>query len=158
MKKNTVFSFAIFSVALFGLIVATSQTTKRKPGNIVPAAFLDGAWQRVYHYNGKTGTVGEPKEFVVVHDGFFSSIGQDAEGRWTNTHGGSFEIDGNLMKNHLTYSSHPDILGFTNWVEYKLNEDTLTMIWNIKKMITPQGQEITVQMPNSESKYIRAKR
>lgn len=158
MKKNVFFPATVFSVVLFGIIVAAAQPSKRKSSSSVSASILDGAWQRVYHHNGKTTTTGEPKEFVVVHDGFFSSIGQDAEGRWTNTHGGSFELNGKLMKNHLLYSSHTDRLGFTNWVEYELKGDTLTMKWNIKKMITPQGQEITVEMPTSESKFIRAKR
>jgi len=150
--------FGVFSMFLFSLIIAAAQTSKRKIGDLAPANALDGAWQRVYHYNGKTSSADEPKEFVVVHDGFFSSIGQDGEGRWTNTHGGTFEINGNLMKNHLLYSSHPDILGFTNWVEYELKKDTLIMKWNIKKMLTPQGQEVIVQMPTSESKFIRAKK
>jgi hypothetical protein len=158
MKKNIMLSCAVFSVFLSGLIVAVAQTPKRKLDNSAPVAALNGAWQRVYHHNGKTVTTGEPKEFVVVHDGFFSSIGQNSEGRWANTHGGSFELSGNLMKNHLLYSSHTDRLGFTNWVEYELKGDTLMMKWNVKKMITPQGQEITVEMPTSESKYIRAKR
>lgn len=158
MKKNVFFPATVFSVVLFGIIVAAAPPSKRKSSSSVSASILDGAWQRVYHHNGKTTTTGEPKEFVVVHDGFFSSIGQDAEGRWTNTHGGSFELNGKLMKNHLLYSSHTDRLGFTNWVEYELKGDTLTMKWNIKKMITPQGQEITVEMPTSESKFIRAKR
>ncbi|MEJ7643504.1 MAG: hypothetical protein WKF87_02850 [Chryseolinea sp.] len=158
MKKIVFVSATLFYVVLFGLTVATAQTSKRKSSNSTSVPALNGAWQRVYHYNGKTTTTGEPKEFVVVHDGFFSSIGQDAEGHWTNTHGGSFELSDNLMKNHLLYSSHPDILGFTNWAEYEVKSDTLTLKWNIKKMITPQGQEITVERPSSESKYIRAKR
>lgn len=147
-----------FSLVFLCLILTAGQPSKSKSGNNISASRVDGAWQRVYHYNGKTTTTGEPKEFVVVHDGFFSSIGQDAEGRWTNTHGGSYELRGKLMKNHLLYSSHTDRLGFTNWVEYELKGDTLTMKWNIKKMLTPQGQEITVQMPTTESKFIRAKR
>jgi hypothetical protein len=62
------------------------------------------------------------------------------------------------MKSHLLYSSHSDRLGFTTWVEYQLKGDTLTLQFNSKKMLTPQGQEITVEMPTSESKFIRAKR
>ena len=116
MKKIVFLPVTVFSVVLFGLIVAAAQTSKRKSGNTAPAAALNGAWQRVYHFNGKTTTTGEPKEFVVVYNGFFSSIGQDAEGRWTNTHGGYYEISGNLMKNDLLYSSHTDMLRLTNWV------------------------------------------
>jgi hypothetical protein len=158
MKKIFFLPVSVLSVALFSLIVAVAQSSNRKSVNSTSVPALNGGWQRVYHHNGKTATTGEPKEFVVVYDGFFSSIGQDAEGRWINTHGGSFELNGNLMKNHLLYSSHPDILGFTNWVEYELKADTLIMKWNIKKMITAQGQEITIDRPSSESKYIRAKK
>jgi flagellar basal body rod protein FlgG len=158
MKKNVFFPATVFSVVLFSLIAAGAQTSKRKSTSSGSASALNGAWQRVYHYNGKTTITGEPKEFAVIHDGFFSSIGHDTEGRWTNTHGGSFELNGNVMKNHLLYSSHTDRLGFTTWVEYDLEGDTLTLKFNSKKMVTPQGQEITVEMPTSESKFIRAKR
>lgn len=158
MKKKFFFPATLLSVAIFSLLTANAQHSKRKLSNSTSASAVEGAWERVYHFNGKMTTTGEPKEFAVVYNGFFSSIGQDADGRWTNTHGGSYEIKGNLMTNHLLYSSHPDILGFTNWVEYKIEGDTLTLKWNIKKMITPQGQEITVEIPTSESKYIRAKR
>jgi hypothetical protein len=158
MKRNVFFPATLFSVVLIGLIVAAAPTSKRKSSSRAFASAMDGAWQRVYRYNGKTTTTGEPKEFVVVHDGFFSSVGQDTEGRWTNTHSGSFELEGKLMKNHLLYSSHADRLGFTNWIEYELKGDTLTLKFNSKKMLTPQGQEITVEMPTSESKFIRAKR
>lgn len=124
MKKNVFFPATVFPVVLCGLIVPAAPGSKRKLGHSSTTSALDGAWQRVYHHNGKTTTTGAPREFVVVHDGFFSSIGQDAEGRWRNTHGGSFELDGKLLKNHLLYSSPPDILGLTNWVEYEVKGHT----------------------------------
>lgn len=61
------------------------------------------------------------------------------------------------MKNHLLYS-HQSILGFTYWVEYELKGDTLIIKWNINKMLTPDGEEITVDSPAAESKFIRGKK
>jgi hypothetical protein len=157
MKKIVFIQCASFLVVLFWVNVAAAQSLKSSEDKSAYPPALNGAWQRVYYYNGKTTTTGEPKEFVVVYDGFFSSIGQDSSGSWSNTHAGTFEINGNLMKNHLLYSSHPERMGSIQWVEFELREDTLTMKW-FKKLITPQGQDITAEMPKAESKYIRAKK
>jgi hypothetical protein len=157
MKSIVSISYAAFLASLFLVNQAVAQTSKSKTGINADATALNGAWQRVYYYNGKTATTGEPKEIVVVHDGFFSSVGQDSSGRWNNTHVGTFETDGNIMKNILLYSSHPERVGSTNWVEYELKGDTLIMNWS-KKLITAQGQDITAQMPKTVSKFIRAKK
>ena len=117
----------------------------------------DGAWQRIYDFDGKETTTGEPKEFVILYNGFFSSVGQDSTGKWGNTHVGTYEISGNTMKNILLYSSHPERVGSTHWIEYDMKGDTLTIKW-FKKLVTAQGQDITAQMPKAESKYIRAKK
>src|SRR4030095_13859520 len=155
MKKIFFIQCTVTLMTLFAVNIAAAQSSENSIGN---NAAVNGAWQRVYYDNGKTTTTtGEPKEFVVVHDGFFSSIGQDSSGRWSNTHAGTFEISGNIMKNHLLYSSHTERVGSDHWVEFELKGDTLTMKW-FKKMITPQGQDITAQMPKAESKYIRAKK
>jgi hypothetical protein len=157
MKNNISVLCAIFFAFLFGADTAMAQSSKSKGGNDVYTPALDGAWQRVYHHNGKTTTTGEPKEFVLIYDGFFSSVGQDSAGRWNNTHVGTFETNDNVMKNSLLYSSHPERVGSQMWVEYELKGDTLTMKWS-KKIITAQGRDITAQMPKAESKYIRSKK
>ena len=117
----------------------------------------DGAWQRIYDFDGKKTTTGEPKEFVLLYNGFFSSVGQDSTGNWGNTHVGTYELSGNTMKNILRYSSHPERVGSTHWMDYEIKGDTLTIKW-FKKLVTAQGQDITAQMPKAESKYIRAKK
>ena len=153
--KN-MFSSQLLALLLFFSVVnaALAQSAKSKTGNNTNA--LNGAWQRVYYYNGKTTTSAEPKEFALVHDGFFSSIGQDSTGRWNNTHGGIYEISGNIMKNKLLYSSHMNQMGSINWVEYELKGDTLIMKW-FKKVIDASGQDITARMPKAKSKFIRMK-
>ncbi len=154
--KN-MFSHQLLALLLFISLVneAEAQSAKSKTGNNAKA--LNGAWQRVYYYNGKTTTSGEPKEFAIVQDGFFSSIGQDSIGRWDNTHGGTYEISGNIMKNKLVYSSHINQMGSIIWVEYELKGDTLVMNWN-KKLINASGQDITARMPKAKSKFIRMKK
>jgi len=153
--KNMFSSQLLASLLLFSVVnAAVAQSAKSKTGNNANA--LNGAWQRVYYYNGKTTTSGEPKEFALVHDGFFSSIGQDSTGRWNNTHGGIYEVTGNIMKNKLLYSSHISQMGSINWVEYELKGDTLVMNW-FKKMINASGQDITARMPKAKSKFIRMK-
>ncbi len=154
MKSRSSIQFVLLFLFLAFITEAVAQSSRSKTGNY-PSA-LNGAWQRVYYNNGKATTSGEPKEFALVHDGFFSSIGQDSTGRWNNTHGGTFEISGSLMKNKLLYTSHIDRMGSTNWVEYELKGDTLIMNWS-KKVITASGQDITARMPKAKSKFIRMK-
>ena len=153
---KTKLSHQLFALLLIFSLVneAVAQSGKSEKGNNTSA--INGAWQRVYSYNGKTTTSGEPKEFALVHNGFFSSIGQDSTGRWNNTHGGIYEISGNIMKNKLLYSSHLNSMGSINWVEYELKGDTLTMNW-FKKVINASGQDITARMPKAKSKFIRMK-
>jgi len=155
MKKIIPIQSAVILAVVFSINVTAAQSSANNTSN---NSAVNGAWERVYYYNGKTTTTGEPKEFVLVHDGFFSSIGQDSSGKWSNTHAGTFEISGNTMRNRLLYSSHPERVGSTHWVEFELKGDTLTMKW-FKKLITAQGQDITSQTPiNTESKYIMAKK
>lgn len=154
MKTRSSIQFVLLFLFLAFINEAVAQSSRSKTGSY-PSA-LNGAWQRVYYNNGKATTSGEPKEFALVHEGFFSSIGQDSTGRWNNTHGGTFEISGNLMKNKLLYTSHIDRIGSANWVEYELKGDTLIMNWS-KKVITASGQDITARMPKAKSKFIRMK-
>ena len=153
---------AITSIALFTLIFLAgsglAQSNKGKPNKGVTASTLNDAWQRIYSYHGNTATTGEPKEFVIMCDGFFSSVGQDSTGRWNVTHAGTFEVSGNTLKNSLRYSSHPERIGATHWVEFEVNGDTLTLRF-FKKFITAQGQDLTAQMPKDViAKYVRAKK
>lgn len=153
---KTMPSIKLIALLLFSALahetIAQSSKSKTKDNR----NSLNGAWQRVYYFNGKTTTSGEPKEFAVVYDGFFSSVGQDSTGRWTHTHAGTFEISGNIMKNKLLYTSTIEAKGVTNWVEYELKGDTLVMNWS-KKVITAGGQDITARMPKAKSKFIRVK-
>lgn len=121
------------------------------------AQSLDGAWQRVYYHDGKKASTDEPKEFLLLYNGFVSSVGQDSTGNWGNTHVGTYELSGNTIKSTLRYSSHPERVGSTQWMEYDMKSDTLTIKW-FKKLVTAQGQDLTGQMPRTESKYVRAKK
>jgi hypothetical protein len=153
--KNMLSPHLLVFLLFFALASETlAQSAKGKTGNNPKA--LNGAWQRVYSYNGKATTSGEPKEFALVHDGFFSSIGQDSTGRWKNTHGGIYEISGNIMKTKLLYASSINQMGSINWVEYEVKGDTLIMNW-FKKVIDASGKDITARMPKAKSKFIRMK-
>ena len=156
--KNAI---AISCAALFAFVLlytkGSAQKLPQKSDNTSGSA-LDGAWQRIYSYRGNTATTGEPKEFVIMYNGFFSSVGQDSTGHWNVTHAGAYEVSDNTLKNSIRYSSHPERIGATHWVEFEVKGDTLTLNW-FRKFITPQGQDITAQMPKGvTSKYIRAKK
>src|SRR5215218_9265868 len=154
MKNATANSCAALFAFLLLFTKGSAQRLPQKSDNTSGSA-LDGAWQRIYSYHGNTATTGEPKEFVIMCDGFFSSVGQDSTGRWNVTHAGTFEVSGNILKNSLRYSSHPERIGATHWVEFEVNGDTLTLRF-FKKFITAQGQDLTAQMPKDViAKYVR---
>ncbi len=61
---KTKLSHQLFALLLIFSLVneAVAQSGKSEKGNNTNA--INGAWQRVYSYNGKTTTWGEPKEFA----------------------------------------------------------------------------------------------
>jgi hypothetical protein len=158
MKKNIsrLFTALIFFLSLTNK--TTGQTSQNMLNKNQFATPVDGAWQRVHYFDGKTVATGEPKEFVVLHDGFFSSVGLDSTNRWSNTHAGIYELSGNTFKASVRYSSHPERIASIQGMDYELKGDTRSVKW-YKKLIDAQGKDVTAEMPKGAlSKYVRAKK
>lgn len=92
-----------------------------------------------------------------MHDGFFTVIRKDSTGAWDGTDAGTYDISGNLYKIKILYNSHPDRIGVTHWIEFRLERDTLYLNF-FKKLINPKGEDVTGQMQRSEGKYVRVKK
>lgn len=109
MKKCIFLLFAASFSLIFTSNNAAAQTSKKTSSNHNAISVLNGAWQTSWN-----GTAGIPssKEYIVLNDGFFSNIGQDSTGAWRETHGGTYEISGNIYKQKILYSSYPERIGF----------------------------------------------
>lgn len=154
MKKTVL---ALLCIAVF--VAGYAQSSANKNGNESLTASLNGAWQVVsVNVNGKDSSTGKPIEYWVLSDGFFSNVGLDSNGHWTDTHGGTYEIDGNIYKEKLVYSSHPERIGVTHWIEMRRTGDTLHMKY-FNKLIGPDGQDVTAQITDKmEVTLVRVKK
>jgi hypothetical protein len=143
---------------LVSFSTAEAQTVKKSAATSPTNSGLNGGWQRVYVLvNGKKEPSAQRPEFRVYHDGFFAIIGQDSAGAWVQTHGGTYELNGNLYKEHIKYSSFPARNGMVHWQEFKVNGDTVTFTL-FNKILRPNGQNITADMPKMKMVCVRARR
>jgi hypothetical protein len=138
-------------VSFFLSITSTNaQTAVSKTKNFITNAdgSLTGAWVSTDH-----------KQFAIMNDGFFSSIGQDSTGMWKDMHAGTYTIDNaNTITYKVLYSSFPDHVGAFHTAEYEIKGETLTIKW-FKKLIDATGTDITAQMPKgTQTQFVKAKK
>ncbi len=154
MKKYVFILLAASFNLLFILNKAAAQSSKKTSPNHHAISVLNGAWQTSWD---SAGGIPSGKEYIVLNDGFFSNIGQDSTGAWRETHGGTYEISGNLYKQKVLYSSHPDRMGAIHWMEFRMEGDNLYLNY-FKKLINSNGEDVTGQMHRMEQKFTRVKK
>ena len=154
MKKLLFPIFAACFILLVPFYTLKAQNTKKTSAQSPSISVLNGGWQRItVKVNDKTESGGQ--EFRVYHDGFFSILGQDSTGGWKETHGGTYEISGNLYKEKILYSSYPDRMGVIHWQEFTMKGDTVT--FNLfKKFINYQVNADS--LPKIEMVCVRMKK
>src|SRR5690606_1474207 len=138
MKKMLLY-FLVVSFFKFSTITTAqtfnSTTTIAENGDDP----ISGAWLSV-----------DNKDFIIMSDGFFSSVAQDSTGKWTETHVGSYILDNtNTITFKVNHSSFAYRIGYLHTIEYELNGDNLTIIW-YKKMIDNKGNDLTARMPKDQ--------
>jgi hypothetical protein len=154
MKKYVFILLSPTLALLLSLNKAEAQTSKNKSANHSSISLLNGAWQTTGQGTDGNAPV---RGYCVMHDGFFTVIGKDSTGAWNETDAGTYDISGNLYKIKILYDSHPERIGVTHWMEFKLEKDTLYLNF-FKKLINPKGEDVTGQMQRFEEKYVRAKK
>jgi hypothetical protein len=136
---------AIFCFLSTTTIAQTRTSTKisAKKSN----SSLSGAWHSV-----------DNKEFLIMSDGFFSSIAKDSTGNWTETYAGTYTIDNaNTITLKATHSSFAYRIGYLHTIEYNLTGDNLTFKL-YKKLIDPKAGDMTARMPkDQQTQYVRAR-
>lgn len=132
----------------FSSTITTAQTTNSNTTTAKStSSSISGAWLSA-----------DNKEFLIMSDGFYSSVAQDSTGKWAATHVGTYTADNtNTATFKVTHSSFAYRVGYLHTVEYDLNGENLTIKW-YKKMIDAKGGDITARMPKGEqTQYVRAK-
>lgn len=82
-----------------------------------------------------------------MHDGYFNSVGQDSAGKWDDVHAGTYTVNSdNTITFKILYSSWPDHVGAENTAEYTVSGETIKLR-HFKKLVDPQGKDLTDQMP-----------
>lgn len=153
MKKYLFLILPTFFIVL-SFASAKAQTSKNKSANHSSISKLNGGWQTTWH-NANSNV--SSMEYIVLHDGFFSNVGQDSTGAWREVHAGTYDISGNVYKQKILYSSYPDRMGATHWMDFRIKGDTLYLNF-FKKLITAKGEDVTGQMQRVEQKFVRAKK
>jgi len=110
---------------------------------------IDGSWIMVPGSDGKT------TQFKMFHDGFFSLLMQDKDGKWIGA-AGKYSIDGNDYKETFDYCTVAEYIGVTDWQELQITNDTL-YFKGFKKVIYPDGSDRTNKFEKFYEKRIRAK-
>ena len=129
-------------------ITTTAQTTSSNTTIVKNADIpFSGAWHSV-----------DNKEFLLMSDGFYSSVAQDSTGKWTAIHAGTYTVDkANTATFKVTHSSFAYRIGYLHTVAYDLNGENLTIRW-YQKMIDAKAADITDRMPKGQqTQYVRAK-
>ena len=149
MKKTKLLLF--ITILFLGFAKAGAQTTTKAATTSTDknmASPVTGAWQSA-----------DQKEFVIMNDGFFSSIAQDSTGKWADTHAGTYTLDNaNTLTLKVVHSSFPTHVGALHTVEYSLQGDMLTIKW-FKKLVDAKDGDITAQLPkDTQTQYMRAKK
>lgn len=146
--KKVFFCLLVVSFCLSSTITTAQSTTSQTTNSTTnKSSNITGAWRSV-----------DNKEFTIMSDGVFSSIGQDSTGRWSTTHAGTYTIDNaNTMTLKVLYSSFPYRIGSLHTVEYDVKGDNLTVMW-FKKLVDAKSGDITAQMPKgTQTQYQKFK-
>lgn len=146
MMKQTRFTILLLMLCFLSA-AATAQTAMHGTTSKNAGASLSGTWLSV-----------DNKEFLIMNDGFFSSVAQDSTGKWSEFHAGTYTLqNGHTAILKVSHSSFAYRIGYLHTIEYKLEGDKLT--FNLyKKMIDPKAGDVTDRMPKGvQSQYNRAK-
>lgn len=115
---------------------------------------IEGNWVTVsFEQNGKvTHPKRVPQQFKMFHDGYFSLVMYDEEGKFYLAGAGPYEIDGNIYKEKFPFHSDTAFIGSENWQKWEMKDDTLVM-YGFEKALMPDGKDVTAEW-TSGGKFI----
>lgn len=154
MKKNLV----LISLAVTGLLsfaFYSANQTKNEPTGTTqsPTAVssgtssspLNGAWELYStESEGKTTFHKKPHQIKVHSDGHHCSMHYNEEGKFNFAAAGSYELNGDEMKETFTYHSYEPWTGVSMWWNWSVSSNGDTAYFSgPNKIMTADGQDIT---------------
>ena len=117
-------------------------------------ASLEGNWITVsMEQNGKVSTPKRtPQEFKMFHDGYFSLVMYDNEGKFYLGAAGPYELNGNMYKETLAFCNDTTAINDKNWQKWELKGDTL-IFYGFEKAELADGKDVTNEW-NAGGKFI----
>ncbi len=111
MKKGLLCFIVVSFSFLFTTTTAQTTNSHTTTARNV-AAPISGAWLSV-----------DNNDFIIISDGFFSSVAQDSTGKWAETHICTYTLDNaNTITLKVINSSFAYRKGYLHTIEYGLNE------------------------------------
>ncbi len=122
---------------------------------------IDGNWELVATIvNGKMVPFHRtPGEFKMFHDGYFSFLTYDADGKFDYAGAGTFKLEEGKYTEKFDYCSQPDHVGGWNIQHWSMSGDTLVFT-GYEKMEGPTGKDMMPMMGKDTivEKRVRVKR
>ncbi len=147
---------AITVIMLTGLMACTSKQNSSKPDESTEKKIspIEGNWITVsFEQNGKvTHPKRVPQQFKMFHDGFFSLMMYDEQGKFYLAGAGPYEIDGDIYKEKFPFHSDTAYIGCENWQKWEVKGDTL-IFYGFEKAEMPDGKDVTNDW-NANGKFI----
>jgi len=148
--KNKAITTCIF--ICLTIIQTMNAQSKQKLTN----SSLNGAWEMVWS-NEKANPTGKAMQFKLYHDGFFSGLWQDTQGKWNHGAAGVYKLNGNDLQQIVKYDIDTSFINWHFWQIVELSKDTLyTRAFH--KVINSKGEDVSKKWEGSvREKWVRAK-
>ncbi len=156
--------FSIILMVIF-LIACNDKPVNNQEGlstqsDMKSSTPLEGNWELVSNQVvGRKINLSQHQQFKVFNKGFFCFVFNDSMGNFHSAGAGSYEVNGNIYKETVSYYSNPKYVGASDWQEWEMKGDTL--IFNgFKKVTLSDGTDVTKEWEDHKfiEKRIRAKK
>ena len=162
MKLKVFFSMILMVISL---IACNNKPTNiqeelSSQNDIKSYSAFEGNWELVSNeVVGRKINVSQNQQFKVFNKGFFCFVLNDSVGKFHSAGAGTYEVNGNIYKETMSYYSNPKYVGASDWQEWEMKGDTL--IFNgFKKVTLSDGTDVTKEWEDHKfiQKRIRAKK
>lgn len=100
-----------------------------------------------------------PQQIKMFHDGYYAFVMYDSVGAFYFAGAGPYELDGNMYKETLAYSSDTTYNDAKDWQRWELKEDTL-YFYGFEKVEMGDGRDATEEWGKNKfvEKRVRLKK
>ena len=138
---------------------SNNKAGESKDTNVSP---LEGNWITVsFEQKGKKSNPKRvPQQFKMFHDGFYSLVMYDEQGKFFLAGAGPYETNGNVYEETFSFHSDTSYIGVKIWQKWEVKGDTL-YFYGFEKVKMPGGKDLTQEWNANGTfieKRVRAKK